>query len=58
VIDAIGDPESLATALRFPGGFVDDIALDEGKVTIKKSPAIKVTSLRNPTQPRFARPSD
>ncbi|MGO4257583.1 DUF881 domain-containing protein [Marmoricola sp. RAF53] len=58
VIDAIGDPESLATALRFPGGFVDDIALDEGKVTIKKSPAVKVSSLRTPTEPRFARPSD
>ena len=58
VIDAIGDPDSLATALRFPGGFVDDIALDEGKVTIEKSPKIKVSSLRSAEKPQFARPSD
>jgi uncharacterized protein YlxW (UPF0749 family) len=56
-IDAIGDPESLTTALRFPGGFVDDVSLDEGKVTIKQSKKIEVTALRKAAKPRYAEPS-
>lgn len=54
VIDAIGDPDSLTTALKFPGGFVDDLALDEGKVTIKKSRTIEISVVRTPVQPRWA----
>jgi uncharacterized protein YlxW (UPF0749 family) len=54
VIDAIGDPDSLATALRFPGGFVDDLALDDAKVTIKKSQKIEVSVLRRIVDPRYA----
>lgn len=56
VIDAIGDPQSLQTALNFTGGFVDDISLDEGKVTIKQSQDIEVTTLRNQVKPQFAEP--
>lgn len=56
VIDAIGDPETLATALRFPGGFVEDLALDEGEVTIEQRQDIEITVLRTPVQPRFAEP--
>jgi uncharacterized protein YlxW (UPF0749 family) len=54
IIDAIGDPASLTTALRFPGGFVDDIALDGGTVTIKQSQHIDVTTLRVPVKPKYA----
>lgn len=57
-IDVIGDPEGLTTALKFPGGFVDDISLDEGKVTIKQSQNIKVSVLRTPAKPKYAEPSD
>ncbi|RNL65707.1 DUF881 domain-containing protein [Nocardioides marmoriginsengisoli] len=53
-IDAIGDPDGLTTALRFPGGFVDDLALDDGKVSIKRSQKIEVTVLRKITKPRYA----
>src|SRR4051812_3536828 len=56
-IDVIGDPEGLTSALRFPGGFVDDVALDEGKVGIKQGQDIRVTSLRTPTPPRYAAPA-
>jgi len=56
-IDAIGDPDSLTTALRFPGGFVDDLELDEGKVTIEQKQKIEITVLRTPTKPRFAESS-
>lgn len=54
VIDAIGDPDSLTTALRFPGGFVDDLALDDAKVSIKKSQKIEITALRRVVDPRYA----
>ena len=53
-IDAIGDPESLTTALKFPGGFVDDVSLDEGKVSIKKSEDVDVTVVRKLTEPKYA----
>jgi uncharacterized protein YlxW (UPF0749 family) len=53
-IDVIGDPDSLTTALKFPGGFVDDVSLDEGKVSIKQSQRIEVEVTRTPTEPRYA----
>ena len=56
-IDVIGDPGSLSTALKFPGGIVDDISLDEGKVSIKQSEDIQVTSLRQAVKPKYAQPS-
>jgi len=56
-IDVIGDPESLTTALRFPGGFVDDVSLDEGKVTIKQSKHIEVSVTRKASQPQYAEPT-
>ncbi len=36
VIDAIGNPDTLAGALQFQGGFSDDVAQDSGTVTVKK----------------------
>jgi uncharacterized protein YlxW (UPF0749 family) len=56
-IDVIGDPASLTTALKFPGGFVDDISLDEGKVSIKQSQEVQVTALRAAGKPQYAQPS-
>lgn len=56
-IDVIGDPESLTTALRFPGGFVDDVSLDEGKVAIKQSQDIEVAVTRQAAQPKYAEPT-
>lgn len=53
-IDAIGNADSLTSALKFPGGFVDDLALDEGVVTIQKSSKIQITVLRQATTPRYA----
>jgi uncharacterized protein YlxW (UPF0749 family) len=53
-IDVIGNPQSLTTALRFPGGFVDDVSLDEGRVTIKQSQHIEVSVTRKASEPRYA----
>lgn len=54
VIDAIGSPDTLATALDFQGGFIDDVKLDNGSVTVKKSQRIEVTVTRTPVKPRYA----
>jgi uncharacterized protein YlxW (UPF0749 family) len=55
-IDVIGNPDGLTTALKFPGGFVDDISLDEGKVAIKQSKRIEIAVTRKAPQPRYAEP--
>lgn len=55
-LDVIGNPQTLSTALNFPGGFKDDVNLDEGttKVTEKKNVEVNVT--RTPTRPKYAQP--
>lgn len=58
VIDAIGDPENLTTALNFFGGFVDDIKVDEGDVKIESSQDIDVSVVRTPVRPRYAEPAE
>ena len=55
-IDVIGDPDSLTTAMKFPGGFVDDVALDEGHVSIKESQDVEVNVLRKVVAPKYAEP--
>lgn len=55
VIDVIGDPDTLATALGVPGGFRDDIG-KSGEVEVDKLDDVEVTVLRTPAEPRFAQP--
>lgn len=59
-IDAIGDPGSLASALEFVGGFVDDVTLDNGEVTISELELVEVSATRAAPDPSFAEtvPSD
>ncbi len=54
VIDAIGDPDTLAGALDFQGGFIDDVKADSGTVVVKKPDTVKVTTTRRPVKPRYA----
>jgi uncharacterized protein YlxW (UPF0749 family) len=54
VIDAIGNPDTLAGALQFQDGFTDDVELDNGSVAIKKAERINVTVTRTPVKPRYA----
>jgi uncharacterized protein YlxW (UPF0749 family) len=56
VIDAIGSPDTLAGALNFQGGFVDDVKLDGGSAIVKKQDKVSITVTRTPTQPRWAQP--
>ena len=55
-IDAIGNPDTLAGALEFQGGFIDDVEADNGSVSVKKADRIKVDVTRTPSQPRYAEP--
>jgi uncharacterized protein YlxW (UPF0749 family) len=57
VIEAIGSPDTLAGALNFQGGFVDDVELDGGSASIKKQDKVSVTVTRTPTRPRWAQPA-
>jgi uncharacterized protein YlxW (UPF0749 family) len=56
VIDAIGDPHTLAAGLEFARGFSDEVASVGGKVTIQQLPSVEVTSVRRPSPPQYARP--
>lgn len=55
-IDAIGNPDTLSGALRFEGGFTDDVELGSGSVEIDKADRIEVTVTRTPAEPRYAEP--
>jgi uncharacterized protein YlxW (UPF0749 family) len=54
VIDAIGDPDTLAGALDFQGGFIDDVSDDSGTVVVKKPGRVRVTTTKAPAKPRYA----
>jgi uncharacterized protein YlxW (UPF0749 family) len=56
VIDAIGDPHTLATALNFTGGFTTDIESVHGSVGIKRAKRVEVSSTRAPGPVQFAEP--
>jgi uncharacterized protein YlxW (UPF0749 family) len=56
VIDVIGDPDTLATALGIPGGFKEDVTEGGGEFTIEKLDEVEVSVLRTPAEPRFAKP--
>jgi uncharacterized protein YlxW (UPF0749 family) len=56
IIEAIGSPDTLAGALNFQGGFVDDVQLDGGTASIKKQDKVSITVTRTPTRPRWAQP--
>jgi uncharacterized protein YlxW (UPF0749 family) len=56
VLAVIGDPDTLSTALDFPGGFKDDVTLDEGTTDVVKKNRIDVSITRRAVQPQYAEP--
>ena len=56
LIDAIGRPATLSTALDFDGGFIDDVKRDSGKVLVEQSEKIEITVTRKAPTPRYAEP--
>ena len=57
VIDVIGDPHTLATALQFEGGFSDDVREVGGQVSVDEVRRVEVSATRSADQPRFAKPT-
>jgi uncharacterized protein YlxW (UPF0749 family) len=53
----IGDPATLTSALRIPGGVVDNVEQFGGQVRITRPETVEVTALRPLEAPRYARPT-
>ena len=53
----IGDPATLTSALRIPGGVVDNVEQFGGQVRISRPETVEVTALRPLEAPRYARPT-
>ena len=53
-LDVIGDPATLSAALSFPGGFKDEVAVDDGTTTVTELQAVHITVLRAGPQPQYA----
>jgi uncharacterized protein YlxW (UPF0749 family) len=53
----IGDPATLASAVRIPGGVVDNVAQFGGRVRVERRDEVLVGALRRLEPPRYARPT-
>jgi uncharacterized protein YlxW (UPF0749 family) len=58
IIDAIGDPHTLSTALDFDGGFVVEVEQVGGTVEVDRLDSVEIASVRRSSQMRFAAPVD
>jgi uncharacterized protein YlxW (UPF0749 family) len=54
VLDVIGAPHTLSTALGFDGGFTAEVEEVGGRVGVEELDRVEVTSTREPPAPRFA----
>ncbi len=57
VIEAIGAPETLAEAVRFPGGLGDEVEALGGTVAVAESDSLQVESLASERVTDFAEPA-
>ena len=58
VIEAIGDPYTLATALDFDGGFVEEVENVDGEVDVEELDTVEIASTSRVPEPTFAEPVD
>ena len=56
VIDVIGDPHALETAMTFLLGPQDDVENEGGTLTMKELDDVEVDAVRQPVRPEFAQP--
>lgn len=56
-IYAIGDPRTIAEALRIPGGVVDSVKGVGGQVVVTERPSVTVSALQPVETPQYARPA-
>lgn len=58
VFTAIGDPQTLATAMSFPDGVVEKVEQRGGTARVQQVDEARIDSLRSLTEPEYARPAD
>ena len=56
VVDVIGDPDTLAGAMSFRAGPTESFEDDGASVQVQELGSIDITSVRPPSQPRYAEP--
>jgi uncharacterized protein YlxW (UPF0749 family) len=56
VIVAIGDPETLATAMNIPGGVVDTVRAREAEARVVQLRRVEIRALRPVRPPQYAQP--
>jgi len=56
VIEAIGDPDTLATAMNFDGGFADEVQNVGGTVKVQQVDDLEIATVVKPSEPTFAKP--
>jgi uncharacterized protein YlxW (UPF0749 family) len=54
---AIGDPRTMAAALRIPGGVVESLRGLGGDATVQENVTVTVSALRPASTPQYARPA-
>ncbi len=54
----IGDPSTIETAVRIPGGVVDDVTSDGARIAVDTEDEVLVDALRVPETPQYARPAE
>lgn len=59
-IEAIGDPHTLAQALDFTGGFIDEVENEAvgGDVTVDEVETVEIATVREPAEPEYAEPAE
>lgn len=55
-ISAIGDPQTLASAMAIPGGVVETVRGVGARIEVTQNPDVRVFALHAPAPPRYARP--
>ncbi len=58
VVLVIGDPPTIETAVRIPGGVVDDVTSDGARISVEPQDEVLVDALRVPETPQYARPAE
>lgn len=53
-LDVIGNPATLSAALSFPGGFKDEVTVDDGTTTVTELKSVQITVLRSGSAPQYA----
>lgn len=56
VIEVIGDPYTLSTALDFDGGFIEEVEAVDGVVRVEELDTVEIASTARVPEPTFAEP--